>query len=246
MQKVLVIDDDRDMCALLERFLKRHGYEVIDFTVAKKALSWCEENTPDIVLCDLRLDTISGIEVMQRIKQKNPNIPFIIITGYSDVKTAVEIMKHGAYDYVTKPLFPDEILVTIKQALNHSARQQHGQVADTSDSEEDVATKEPVAKKEREYSFSADYITGKSPVFQQIMQQVKLVGPTNYSVIIYGESGSGKEAIANEIHKQSKRAANPFIAIDCGALGKELASSEMFGHEKRLFHRRIESKNWKF
>ena len=117
MTKVLVIDDDRDMCLLLKKFLERNNYEVIDFTSGKKALSWYEENTPDIVLCDLRLEDISGLEVLQKMKSTNPALPFLIITGYSDVRSAVEIMRHGAYDYITKPLFPDEILVTIKQAL---------------------------------------------------------------------------------------------------------------------------------
>src|ERR1700759_1138809 len=117
MTKVLVIDDDRDMCLLLKKFLERNNYEVIDFTSGKKALAWYEENTPDIVLCDLRLEDISGLEVLQKMKSTNPGLPFLIITGYSDVRSAVEIMRHGAYDYITKPLFPDEILVTIKQAL---------------------------------------------------------------------------------------------------------------------------------
>src|ERR1044072_5178164 len=117
MTKVLVIDDDRDMCLLLKKFLERNHFEVIDFTSGKKALNWYEENSPDIVLCDLRLEDISGLEILQKMKASNPALPFLIITGYSDVRSAVEIMRHGAYDYITKPLFPDEILVTIKQAL---------------------------------------------------------------------------------------------------------------------------------
>ena len=117
MTKVLVIDDDRDMCLLLKKFLERNNYEVIDFTSGKKALAWYDENKPDIVLCDLRLEDLSGLEVLKKMKSVNPNLPFLIITGYSDVKSAVEIMRHGAYDYITKPLFPDEILMTIKQAM---------------------------------------------------------------------------------------------------------------------------------
>ncbi len=233
MQKVLVIDDDRDMCLLLQKFLKRHNYDVADFTNAKKALLWYEENMPDIVLCDLRLEDISGVEVMKKMKEKNSNLPFIIITGYSDVKTAVDIMKHGAFDYVTKPLFPDEILVTIKQALEEGENNKSQNVIIETTPLFDG--KEQKTFTNNRYSFSKEYITGKSEAFQQIMQQIKLVAPTNYSVIIYGESGSGKEAIANEIHNQSKRVGKPFVAIDCGALSKELASSEMFGHEKGSF-----------
>src|SRR5580765_8278824 len=117
MTKKLLLMMKRIFSFLLKNFLERHNYEVIDFTSGKKALAWYEENMPDIVLCDLRLEDISGLEVLQKMKAVNPALPFLIITGYSDVKTAVEIMRHGAYDYITKPLFPDEILIAIKQAL---------------------------------------------------------------------------------------------------------------------------------
>lgn len=230
MTKVLVIDDDRDMCLLLKKFLERNNFEVIDFTSGKKALTWYEENTPDIVLCDLRLEDISGMEVLQKMKAKNPALPFLIITGYSDVRSAVEIMRHGAYDYITKPLFPDEILVTIKQALAN---------ADNVRKQPAVQPAQKQPKKESngevEFEMHDDYVVGPSQSFQQILKQVKLVAPTNYSVIIYGETGSGKEAVANEIHRHSKRAKEPFIAIDCGALSKDLAASELFGHEKGSF-----------
>ncbi len=230
MTKVLVIDDDRDMCLLLKKFLERNNFEVIDFTSGKRALSWYEENMPDIVLCDLRLEDISGMEVLQKMKATNPALPFLIITGYSDVRSAVEIMRHGAYDYITKPLFPDEILVTIKQALNNADNVKRQPVT------------QPVQKQQKndsnanvEFQMHEDYVVGPSQSFQQILKQVKLVAPTNYSVIIYGETGSGKEAVANEIHRHSKRAKEPFIAIDCGALSKDLAASELFGHEKGSF-----------
>jgi two-component system response regulator HydG len=231
MTKVLVIDDDRDMCLLLKKFLERNNYEVVDFTSGKKALAWYEENSPDIVLCDLRLEDIGGLEILQKMKASNPALPFLVITGYSDVRTAVEIMRHGAYDYITKPLFPDEILVTIKQALANGdvvKRQPAAQVI-----------KKPVNSNSNgeniEFDMAEDYVVGPSQAFQQILKQVKLVAPTNYSVIIYGETGSGKEAVANEIHRHSKRSKEPFIAIDCGALSKDLAASELFGHEKGSF-----------
>jgi two-component system response regulator HydG len=181
------------------------------------------------VLCDFRLDDMTGVELLMKIKEIHPGTPVIIITGYSDVKDAVEVMKLGAYDYVTKPLFPDEILLTIKKAL-------------ATDPEASVATK-PVSQggqaapsaQKLKFSNSSQYITGDSPEFATIMRQIDLVAPTNFSVIIYGESGSGKEGIAHQIHQKSKRAAKPFVAIDCGALSKELAGSELFGHEKGAF-----------
>jgi two-component system response regulator HydG len=231
MTKVLVIDDDRDMCLLLKKFLERNNFEVIDFTSGKKALSWYEENKPDIVLCDLRLEDVSGLEVLKKMKSSNPNLPFLIITGYSDVKSAVEIMRHGAYDYITKPLFPDEILTTIKQAMANEGAPKN-QFSANKEKKNEI--KMPGAS-EQEFDMAEDYVVGPSSVFQQILKQIRLVAPTNYSVIIYGETGSGKEAIANEIHRHSKRASEPFIAIDCGALSKDLAASELFGHEKGSF-----------
>ncbi len=243
MTKVLVIDDDRDMCLLLKKFLERNNYEVIDFTSGKKALAWYEENMPDIVLCDLRLEDVSGMEILQKMKATNPSLPFLIITGYSDVRSAVEIMRHGAYDYITKPLFPDEILVTIKQALANG----------------DIVRSQPTAQPSRKkemmtesyttdagFEMHENYVIGPSAAFQQILKQVKLVAPTNYSVIIYGETGSGKEAIANEIHRHSKRAKEPFVAIDCGALSKDLAASELFGHEKGSFTGALNQKTGSF
>lgn len=233
MPKILVIDDDRDICFLMNKFLTKHGYETHESYTAKKALELLDENTDfDLVLCDYRLEGVDGKTMLLKIKEKYPALPVIIITGYNDLKTAVDVMKMGAYDYVTKPLFPEEILNTIQAALNAVpvvAQPVHN-------SNGVVAPEEPVAP-DRRKSFTAngDYIFGTSAVFQQIMDQIILVGPTDYSVIIYGESGSGKEAIAQEIHKRSKRASYPFVAIDCGALSKELAGSELFGHEKGAF-----------
>jgi two-component system, NtrC family, response regulator HydG len=230
MTKVLVIDDDRDMCLLLKKFLERNNFEVIDFTSGKKALAWYDENKPDVVLCDLRLDDVSGLEVLKKMKSVNPSLPFLIITGYSDVKSAVEIMRHGAYDYITKPLFPDEILITIKQAMANE-----GAVKNYTTVNKEKKNEIKSGGKEEEFDMAEDYVVGPSSVFQQILKQIRLVAPTNYSVIIYGETGSGKEAIASEIHRHSKRANEPFIAIDCGALSKDLAASELFGHEKGSF-----------
>lgn len=238
MQKILVIDDDRDMCLLLKRFLSKHGFEVIEANTAKKAYELLETPDFDLVLCDFRLDGTDGKSMLVKIKEKYPHVPVIIITGYSDIKIAVEVMKLGAYDYITKPLFPDEIILTIRKALNDAQRK--SQPAASEDGmvysppvREDGDRSEP--QTQPAVTVSGQYIFGDSPAFRQILQQIQLVGPTNYSVIIYGESGSGKEAIAQEIHKKSKRHNKPFIAIDCGALSKELAGSELFGHEKGAF-----------
>lgn len=250
MQKILVIDDDRDMCLLLKRFLSKHGFEVIEANTSKKAYELLETPDFDLVLCDFRLDGTDGKSMLVKIKEKYPHVPVIIITGYSDIKIAVEVMKLGAYDYITKPLFPDEIILTIRKALNDA--QKKAQPAAASDQgmvyapqvQEDSPRME--AQPSPAVTVSGQYIFGDSPAFRQILQQIQLVGPTNYSVIIYGESGSGKEAIAQEIHKKSKRHNKPFIAIDCGALSKELAGSELFGHEKGAFTGALNQKTGSF
>ena len=232
MQKILVIDDDRDMCLLLKRFLTKHGFEVLEANAAKKATELLETIEFDLVLCDFRLDNTDGKTMLIKIKEKFPHLPVIIITGYSDIKIAVEVMKLGAYDYITKPLFPDEIILTIRKALEKNEKSES-----TNNTLEAAAPEEHKIDKQHndKVTISGQYIFGDSIAFKQIVQQIELVGPTNYSVIIYGESGSGKEAIAQEIHKRSKRSRQPFVAIDCGALSKELAGSELFGHEKGAF-----------
>src|SRR3954465_13616571 len=123
MHKILVVDDDNDMCLLLTRFLTRNGYTVASANSGQAATEWMKKNKPDLVLCDFRLDDRTGVELLARIKDMHPGVSVIIITGYSDVKDAVEVMKLGAYDYVTKPLFPDEILLTIKKALAEEPRE---------------------------------------------------------------------------------------------------------------------------
>lgn len=227
MHTILVVDDDNDMCLLLSRFLTRHGYTVAVANSGQQAMLWMKANVPSLVLCDFRLDDMTGAELLSKIKTVQPDAMVIIITGYSEVKDAVEVMKSGAYDYITKPLFPDEILLTIRKALAIKDND-----SDTTKSTPNKST--PHLGKEKKVTGS-EYILGESPEFKLIVKQIDLVAPTNYSVIIYGESGSGKEAIAQQIHQKSKRANKPFVAIDCGALSKDLAGSELFGHEKGAF-----------
>jgi two-component system, NtrC family, response regulator HydG len=230
MKKILVIDDDRDICLLLNRFLTRRGYEVIEMYTGKKALVWLDSNQPNLVMCDYRLGDMDAMEMLTSIKNKYSDVPVIIITGYSDMRTAVKVMKMGAYDYITKPLLPDEIMHTIQLAIEHSENNKGGQT-----SKPNTEVVEKSAPENTGITYSGKYIFGDSEAFRKILKQVALVAPTSYSVIIYGETGCGKESIAFEIHKRSKRSSKTFIAIDCGALSKELAASELFGHEKGAF-----------
>jgi two-component system, NtrC family, response regulator HydG len=235
MNNILVIDDDVDICTLLNRFLSKNGFNVTTAYSGKTALESIINQVPDIVLCDFRLEDMNGSELLEKIKQTNPHVPVIIMTGYSDVRTAVSIMKLGAFDYVTKPLLPEEILLSLKRALSDSKESASPAAAKINGNGSVDEVKKPKKHKSK-------YLFGKSPTFKIILEQIQLVAPTNFSVIIYGESGSGKESVASEIHNNSARAHKPFIAIDCGSLSKELASSELFGHEKGSFTSAISQK----
>lgn len=233
MPKILIVDDDKDMCLLLERFLRKKNYEVVVANSGKEALNVLFRNNVHLVLCDYKLEDVTGAELLTSIRKEYADLPVIIITAYSDIKTAVDAMKKGAFDYVTKPLFPDEILLTIEKALKSGGAP--GSVNGiTLDGNKVQVQGTPAREKPAELS-SDRFVAGKSPLFKNILEQVRRVAPTDYSVIIYGESGSGKEVLANEIHQQSRRAKAPFVAVDCGALSKELAGSELFGHEKGAF-----------
>lgn len=225
--KILIIDDDLDMCALLSRFLNKKGYETATAHNASKGLSKFNEAHFDIVLCDFRLGDKDGKDVLLKIKDLKPATVVIIITGYSDIKIAVDVIKHGAFDYITKPLIPDEVLNVIEKAGN-------------------APLQEPVKKKatgvkvqenapEVEIHIDDDYMMGEDESIIRVYNQVGIVANTNYSVILYGESGTGKEVIAKTIHENSPRKNAPFIAMDCGTLSKELAGSELFGHVKGAF-----------
>lgn len=227
-QRILIIDDDTDICLLLRRFLGKNGYDVAIAHDGTTGLATLETFMPDLVLTDFRLGDMDGATILVNIKEKLPHVPVLIITGYSDIKIAINVMKQGAYDYITKPLFPDEILLTIKKALSQPTHYVHTNEG-SNDNIESKSTSTPRKDKK------ASYILGEGPESVHLYKQVDLVAPTNYSVLIYGESGSGKEAVALEIHKRSKRAAGPFVAMDCGAISKDLAASELFGHEKGSF-----------
>ena len=242
MKKIVVVDDEADICFLLKRFLSKNDFIVETAQNGKDGLALIEEMSPDLVMTDFRLGDITGTELLTAIKSKRPKVPVLIITGYSDIKIAVNVMKLGAYDYITKPLFPDEILVTVKKAIA-DAESRKDEDQEFTQAETSGAT-ETLVKAPRKMSSRTKpgYIMGQSEVSDNLFRQVDLVAPTNFSVIIYGESGSGKEAIAHEIHNRSRRRDMPFVAMDCGAISKELAGSELFGHEKGSFTGALQTK----
>lgn len=236
-KRILIIDDDPDMCILLGKFLVKKGYEADAAHSAGKGVAKFLEGNYDIVLCDYRLGDKDGKDVLQKIKEINPQTIVIIITGYSDIKTAVDVIKLGAFDYITKPLIPDEVVNVIEKALSKSSAENELPTHTT----HDVKTKKP-------YVVSADqeFLVGQDGETAHLYKQIEIVASTNYSIILYGESGTGKELIAKTIHESSTRKNMPFIAIDCGTLSRELAGSELFGHVKGSFTGAITDKEGHF
>jgi two-component system response regulator HydG len=226
MKRILIIDDDMDMCNLLGRFLQKKGFETDASHSGNKGIAKFKDSKFDAVLCDFRLGDKEGREVLKEIKQIDPYAIVIIITGYSDIKTAVDVIKSGAFDYITKPLIPEEVLNVISRAFQQSP--------DGADIVRPVLAT-PAAKKNGKSSADDEFLVGQAPATRELYRQVQLVAPTNYSIILYGESGTGKEVIARTIHLNSARKDKPFVAMDCGTLSKELAGSELFGHVKGAF-----------
>lgn len=234
MEKILIIDDNSDICVLLERFLTKQKYKTASAQRGEDGLVLLRKDAYDLVICDFKLPDTDGLEMLRRIKVLSPNTAVIIITGYSDVRIAVQALKYGAFDYVTKPLLPDEILYTIKGALDKKSTGSAKSVSAAEPERPAVVKAVRVGRNELAPQ-GKRFIFGKSRAAEQLQKHIELIAPTNMSVIITGETGTGKEFVANAIHLSSKRAEKPFVAIDCGALSKELAGSELFGHVKGAF-----------
>lgn len=213
---ILIIDDDLYIINLLEKYFQREGYKVFTSYKGKPALKLLNKEAIDVVLCDIRLPDINGTELLPFIRQASPETSVIMMTAYAKVKTAVEAIKVGAFDYVTKPIYPEEISNIIKRAI----KRRSGDQKETDDI----------------------FITGESAKMLELIDQASLVAPTDMSVLIQGETGSGKEYIARLIHKNSARKNKKFMAIDCGAIPRELAASELFGHVKGSFTGAISDK----
>ena len=225
--RILIADDEVDICKLLSGFLQRKGFETETAFSGRRALEILSHSTFDLFICDFRLGDLDGIEMLTKVKQTNPQLPVIIITGYSDIRMAVNVIKAGALDYITKPLIPDDIFLTIKKALEKT------EIIKPAAGTRGESTSE---KKD------SGYVEGGSAKAKEMQRQIDIVAPTDYSVIIYGETGSGKEAVARMIHEKSKRADKPFVAMDCGAIPKDISAGELFGYEKGAFTGAVNSK----
>ncbi len=239
MNSVLIIDDDTDICLSLSKYLTKHGYETETAHRGASGIEKYSKRNYDVVISDFRLGDTDGREVLKKIKAINPNAIVIIITAYIDIKIAIDVVKFGAYDYLIKPMIPDEVLNLISSALQ---QKNNGKVnsAPTFTAAAVSSAKDSTAAEE------VEYMKSNSAEANAIHKQIEVIAPTNYSVILYGESGTGKEVVARTIHNRSKRKAQPFVAMDCGTLTKELAASELFGHEKGAFTGAINAKEGHF
>lgn len=224
MSKVLIVDDDVTFCLMLETLLVKHGYLVSQAFTFSDGRKKFIEFQPDIVLTDLRLPDHDGLELLKLLKSESSVVPVVLMTSYGDIRTAVKAMRMGAFDYVAKPVNPDEILATIKRALKSGDGETAGKAV----------------------PFVDLYLEGESAAASRISEHTSLVAPTGMSVLILGESGTGKEFVARRIHQQSERQLKPFVAIDCGALPRDLAGSEFFGHIKGSFTGAFNDKQGQF
>lgn len=235
MPNILIIEDDAAFCQMLQKFLTKHNYYVAISFNAPEAKSKLKESSFDLVLTDLRLPDYDGIQLITDIKQANENTQVIVMTGYAEVGTAVEAMKKGAFDYIAKPFTPDDILEVIDKALD----------VKLSSKKKETNSQELVLDKNRNGLGAASeskVVQGISEASMKLDEYVNLVAPTDMSVLITGESGTGKEVTAKAIHDNSSRKDFNFIAVDCGAIPKELATSEFFGHIKGSFTGAVEDK----
>ncbi|RAV28590.1 sigma-54-dependent transcriptional regulator [Sinomicrobium soli] len=223
MPNILIIEDDVAFCKVLEKFLAKNGHEVSTSFSAAEAKSKIAKRTFDLIITDLRLPNYDGLDLLGEIKQDFPETPVVLMTGYADINTAVKAMKKGAFDYISKPFNPDEVLIIINKALSEPAIQQP-------EPKKQAPVREPVSSGPGE-----SFVTGTSAASRKLNEYVNLVGPTDMSVLIIGESGTGKEVVAKSIHDKSARKDKNFIAVDCGAIPKEIAASEFFGHVKGSF-----------
>lgn len=224
MKHILIVEDDTTFAVMLQTWLSKKKFSVVSVSGIAAAKKTLIESSVDLVLCDLRLPDGDGIDLLEWVSNRNVNVPLIVMTSYAAIPSAVRAMKLGARDYISKPVNPEDLLQKINEVFNAGVK---------------TGKQIPVSESVPE---ETNYLEGQSEAARQLYTYVKLVAPTSMSVLINGASGTGKEYVAKRIHQLSKRSEKPFVAIDCGAIPKELAASEFFGHKKGSFTGAIEDK----
>lgn len=233
MPHILIVEDDIAFGTMLQTWLRKKGFEVDKATSVGAAVKLLVDTSVDLVLSDLRLPDHDGLRLLKWMREHNNNAPFIVMTNYAEVQNAVLAMKSGAADYIAKPVQPDILLQKIKDALSAAADMQPVQAPATTAATTKQA-RQKAAKADKKEA-SPRYIEGKSEASRQLYSYVELVAPTPMSVLILGASGTGKEYVARRIHELSSRHDRPFFALDCGAIPRDVAASEFFGHKKGAF-----------
>ena len=229
-KKILVVDDDAAHRLMLEAVLESEGYEVYQADDGETAIESVEAEFYDLILMDIRMARMSGIDALKEIKKISPGVPVLIMTAFASIETAVEAVKSGAYDYITKPLDTEKLKRSIAAELEHS----------------DLRHEVAVLKDRLGDRFDLSNIIGKSRKMKDVFEILAMAAPSDATVLIQGESGTGKELIANAIHQNSPRAGNPFIKVNCAALPESLLESELFGHERGAFTGAVNMRKGRF
>lgn len=230
METILVVDDEKNYLVVLEALLGSEGYEIVTALDAKKAIGTAGEADLDLIITDMKMPGMTGMELLEKIKSLKPELPVIMMTAFGTIEMAVEAMRKGAYDYIQKPFENEQLKLTVKKALNNYRLIKENRLLTEALSER----------------FKFGNIVGKSKQMKKIYDLIEKVSPSKASVLITGPSGTGKELIAKAIHYRSNRKDRPFISINCGALTETLLESELFGHEKGAFTGAVAMKKGRF
>ena len=229
MATILVVDDDRPIRSTLKEILEFEKFKVEDAEDGQMAISKVEKNDYDLILCDIKMPKMDGIEVLQKIQELKPHIPVVMISGHGDIETAVGAIKLGAFDFIAKPLDLNRLLVTVRNALDRNE-----------------LVEETKQLRKKVYKSKLNDIIGESEPIMAVKAMIEKVAPTDARVLITGSNGTGKELVARNLHQNSSRKKAPFIELNCAAIPSELIESELFGHEKGAFTSAVKQKKGNF